>query len=179
MYAAGLNDADAIENGRRFLSRVTDVNYIADAGQQVTNLESAARMGLVLAPHMTWAAHDAAARPSPGAPRWRSLKEAASGPCPPTGPTSACGSCPSIRTGMPTAGQRQPRSGRQRQSGRRGPGGGLYPSPTMSARAVVPCRRRSRQGRGRNQQDRRRPSISGVSELTPVGRGAVSGLPRT
>lgn len=60
MYAAGLNDADAIENGRRFLSRVTDVNYIADAGQQVTNLESAARMGLVLAPHMTWAAHDAA-----------------------------------------------------------------------------------------------------------------------
>ncbi|MCD7984505.1 MAG: autotransporter domain-containing protein [Desulfovibrio sp.] len=61
MYAAGRNDYFASEKGRRFLSRATDGNYMADAGQAAVTIESAARMAVIGAvPQMTMAAANAA-----------------------------------------------------------------------------------------------------------------------
>ena len=61
MYAAGRNDYFASEKGRRFLSRATDGNYMADAGQAAVAIESAARMAVIGAvPQMTMAAANAA-----------------------------------------------------------------------------------------------------------------------
>ncbi len=58
----GGSHVDADAPGARFLSRTTNNTgrYLADADEQVATLESAATMGLSLAPHMTWAAHNAA-----------------------------------------------------------------------------------------------------------------------
>uniref|UniRef100_UPI0013EDB96F autotransporter outer membrane beta-barrel domain-containing protein n=1 Tax=Desulfovibrio sp. ZJ369 TaxID=2709793 RepID=UPI0013EDB96F len=61
MYAAARNDYFAVEPGRRFLSRATDSNYVADATQAAVTIESAARMALLGAvPQMTLAANNAA-----------------------------------------------------------------------------------------------------------------------
>ncbi len=61
MYAAGRNDYFASEKGRRFLSRATDGNYMADAKQAAATIESAARMAVIGAvPQMTMAAANAA-----------------------------------------------------------------------------------------------------------------------
>ncbi len=59
MYAEGLNNVDAPQAGAAFLSRATDNRYLGNAKEAVTTIESAARMGLAVAPQMTWAANNA------------------------------------------------------------------------------------------------------------------------
>ena len=53
----------AADQGSRFLSRAVNSLYTADRREAVAILESGARTALNLVPHMTWAAHEAAAAP--------------------------------------------------------------------------------------------------------------------